>query len=510
LLNGPDDAFMELQSNGLSRRDDEEKAGRVAVVDIGSNTVRLVVYDAPMRLPIPLFNEKAQCALGRGLAETGRLNPKGVAAALDSLARFIRLAEAMEVGRLDLVATAAVRDAADGAEFVAEIERRFGKLVTVLSGAEEARLAALGVLSGIPQADGILGDLGGGSLDLVALEDGSFADHATLPLGHLRLAEFADDDAAAPAELVDRQLAAVPWLGTSPGRTFYAVGGAWRALARIFIEQTGHPLHVVDNFSIVAVEARHLAEVIAGLSAESVDRIPVISRSRLESVPAAATVMRALIDLCSPKQVVFSGFSMREGQLLQGLPAELRQQDPLISACIGFAERTGRFSISGNEILDWMEPLFVDDPRFDRRLCLAACLLSDIGWTEHPDYRAEHAFHRVLRVPFAGLTHRDRVFLALAIFVRYNGDVDAPVVGPVRRLLDGELESVAKSVGLALRLAHTLSGSAPGLLSRTQLKAAPPDLDLHIPSRDLVFVSETVSRRFRTLARSKGLQARIT
>jgi exopolyphosphatase/guanosine-5'-triphosphate,3'-diphosphate pyrophosphatase len=181
----------------------------------------------------------------------------------------------------------------------------------------------------------------------------------------------------------------------------------------------------------------------------------------------------------------------------------------LISACIGFAERTGRFSISGNEILQWMEPLFVDDQHFDRRLCLASCLLSDVGWTEHPDYRAEHAFHRVLRVPFAGLTHRDRVFLALAVFVRYNGDVDSPLVGPVRMLLDDGQRSLAESVGLALRLAHTLSGSAPGLLARTRLKAGRSYLDMRLPAGDAVFVSETVERRFRTLARSKELKARI-
>ena len=373
-----------------------------------------------------MFNEKAQCALGRGLAETGRLNPDGVTVALDSLARFVCLAEAMGVGRLDLVATAAVRDAADGSDFVAEIERRFGVPVAVLSGAEEVRLAALGVLSGIPEADGLLGDLGGGSLDLVALDGGRCGEHATLPLGHLRLGEFASGGTAAIAKFVDENVSNVSWLDAAAGRSLYAIGGAWRAMARIFIDQTGHPLHVVDNFTIDGDEALRLAQLIAGLSAESIDRIPAIPRRRLESVPAAASVLRALIERVAPDRIVFSGFGMREGQLLQGLPAKLRQQDPLISGCIGFAERTGRFSISGNEILQWMEPVLAGDASFDRRLCLAACLLSDIGWTEHPDYRAEHAFHRVLRMPFAGLTHQDRVYLALAIFVRYTATSTRP------------------------------------------------------------------------------------
>ncbi len=487
----------------------DDGPGKVAIVDIGSNTVRLVVYDAPLRLPIPVFNEKAQCELGRGLAATGKLNTEGVETALASLARFINLSMAMGADHLKLIATAAVREASDGPDFVAEIKNRFGLNVQVLSGPQEAKLAARGLLSGIPKADGLVGDLGGGSLDLVALDKGEFGDQGTLPLGHLRLAEALEDGHEAGREMINDSLESLPWIKKARGRTLYAIGGSWRALARIFIDQIGHPLHVVDNFTIRQDEALRLSKVIAGLSRDSMKRIPGIPRRRMETLPAASMVMEALIRIIEPKSLTFSGFGMREGQLLEILPDKLSEKDPLIDACKSFADRTGRFALHGNEILEWMTPLFEEEKPGERRLRFAACLLSDIGWNEHPDYRAEHAFHRVLRIPFAGLTHPNRVLLAEAVYVRYNGDPDSKLVSPVRSLLDPAQQAWVNVVGLALRLAHTLSGSAPGLLSQSRLNVGSKKLTLKVPEDSEIFVSETVERRLKTLARTVGLKSSI-
>ncbi len=483
--------------------------GKVAIIDIGSNTLRLVVYDAPMRLPIPMFNEKAQCELGRGQAVSGRLNPAGVELAYASLSRFINLSHAMGVDHLELVATAAVRDASDGADFVAEVKRRFGLDVQVLSGAEEAKLAAMGLLSGVPQADGIVGDLGGGSLDLVGLDAGTFAEQGTLPLGHLRLADVTGNGQMAARKLIAENLAGLPWIKQAKGRSLYAIGGSWRALARIFISQIDHPLHVVDNFTLRRSDALHLSRLVADQSKDSLQRIPGIARRRMESLPAASMVLQALIEVIEPQSVTFSGFGMREGQLLKILPDEIRQQDTLIDACKSYSERMGRFAIKGNEILEWMSPLFEQEAPGERRLRLAACLLSDIGWSEHPDYRAEHAFHRVLRIPFAGLTHPNRVLLAEAVYVRYNGDPDSMLVAPVRSLLDSAQQSWVQVVGLALRLAHTLSGSAPGLLEQTRLKVGDSKLTLVVPEGSKLFVSESIERRLKTLGRSLGLKGAI-
>ena len=409
--------------------------GRVGVVDIGSNTVRLVVYDSPLRLPVPIYNEKTTCQLARGMEASGRLDRAGKQAAMQSLARFTRLARAMGVEKLELVATAAVRDATDGLQFATEIEQAFALPVTVLTGAEEARMAALGLLSGVPDADGMLADLGGGSLDLVMLDNGAFADFATVPLGHLRLSEAASGDPNKAADIVAERLAGVPWLGAVKDRTFYAVGGSWRTLARVFIDQTGYPLHVVDGFTLDADEAWRLAHVVGHLGAESLKRIPGVPRQRTQALPFAALVLEYLVAASRVRRLVFSSFGMREGRLLEMLPEELRRQDPLIAGAAGMAERTGRFPVDADGIMAWLEPVLAGRDDGERRLALAATLLSDIGWDEHPDYRAEHAYLRALRLPFAGLSHADRVFIALVIFVRYNGSPANPLVTPVKRLL---------------------------------------------------------------------------
>ncbi|MEE8393749.1 MAG: Ppx/GppA family phosphatase [Rhodospirillales bacterium] len=485
------------------------KAGRVGVVDIGSNTVRLVVYDTPTRLPIPMFNEKARCGLGEGLGKSRKLNKEGVARAMEAMARFVHLAGAMGVERLDVVATSAVREAKDGPAFAAQLEKRFGCRVEVLSGAEEARLAALGLLSGVPDADGLLGDLGGGSLDLVVIDHGAFGQYATTPLGHLRLAEEARGKPKKAQSFIARHLDGLSFIKEIKGRTFYAVGGSWRGLARLFIEQTNYPLHVIDNYTISRGDALKLSRLIAGLGPKSMTRVAGISPRRLENLPLAAMAMEALVEMARPKEVVFSGFGLREGQLLKGLPGGLRDQDPLISGCATLAEHSGRFSISGDEIMEWMGPMFAGETPRERRLRYAACLLADIGWSEHPDYRAEHVFHRVLRLPFAGLSHRDRVLLAEAVFVRYNGDPWARVVAPVRNMLDDEQLSWGRTVGLALRLGHTISGSAPGLLAETSVRLNERKLILGLNGKEELFASEAVKRRLKTLARSMGLKGRI-
>jgi len=492
---------------------DADTSGRVAVVDIGSNTVRMVVYDAPARLPIPVFNEKATCELAKGLDETGRLNPAGVTEALRSMRRFHLLSQSMGVEKMALVATAAVREAEDGNDFVARIKEIVGEPVSVLSGLEEARLSALSLLSGRPNADGLLADVGGGSVDLIELKKGAFGNSATLPLGHLRLRELAGDNPVKAGAIVAKKLANIDWLADIQGCSLFLAGGSCRALARVFIGQLDHPLHVIDGFKVRRGDTRRLCELVASLGPASLRRIPGISKSRGALLPYAAAVVGGLLSACRAKKTVFSGFGMREGQLLEMLPKSVRKQDPLLAGCAAMAERTGRFSISGEEIFDWIAPLFPKARNAKSRLRMAACMLSDIGWSEHPDYRAEHAFLRVLRLPFAGLIHRERAFLAFTMFVRYDGDPENTQVSPIRSMLKNGDADCARSIGLALRLAFTLSGAAPGLLPRTKLKVDDGKVLILLPKGETadgdIFISEGVERRLEELASSLGLKGQF-
>lgn len=487
-----------------------EPSGRVAVVDIGSNSVRLVVYDAPMRLPIPMYNEKSQCALGRGMGESGRLHPDGVKCALRSLRRFVGLANAMGVASLDLVATAAVREAKDGPDFIAKVHDMLDLDITVLSGEDEAKYAALGLLMGVPKADGVIGDLGGGSLDLVGLNDGEFDKSATFALGHLRLSEASKGDPERARSLVDKTLSELGWLKKVKGRTLYAAGGSWRAIARIIIDQTNHPLHVVDNFAIDADTARGILHLISGSGRHSLELIPGVPKKRIDTLPFAAAALEGMLNASKAKMLQFSGFGMREGVLLSALPDDMRHQDPLISACKTMVERTGRFALHGREIQNWVAPLFPNESPAEERLRYAACLMSDIGWNEHADYRAEHTYMRALRVPYAGLNHSDRALIASSLYVRQDGDMGDPLIRPILGLLDmGQLTWI-RVTGLALRLAHTISGGAPGLLAQTKLRVSKDKLFLSVADdHRAALVSEAVERRLKTLAKALGKKGKV-
>jgi exopolyphosphatase/guanosine-5'-triphosphate,3'-diphosphate pyrophosphatase len=477
----------------------------IAIVDIGSNSVRLVVYDGRTRAPVPLFNEKAVCGLGQGLQQTGRLNPDGVAEALQMVGRFVRLARAMDVGILDVLATAAVRDASDGAAFVAAIEEQCDIDVTVLAGEEEARLAAMGVLCSTPNADGAVADLGGGSLELVALDHGRFAGlSTTFPLGVLRLSDASNGQRAVAEMLIDKHFSSLKWWTRTHQRPLYAVGGAWRALARLCIAQTGHPLHVLDNFTLPADEAIDLAELISRQSFRSLDKVPGLSKKRQQHLPLAALLLEKILKYARPSRLVFSVYGMREGRFYQHLNQESRSWDPLLAACADMARTAGRFPEHGQEIMDWMAPLLPFETAHQKRMREAACLLGDVFWNEHPDYRAEQAFLRVFRLPFMGLGHKDRALLALAIHARYGGDDTLPQAADARGLLSEEEQKRALLIGMALRLGHGLSGGVPGLLPTTGLSIDGKQVILSLPKDDPAFAPDLTDRRYDRLAKLAG------
>ena len=501
--------------------------GRVAVIDVGSNSLRLVVFEPLGATLIPLLNEKIMCGLGRGLDSSGRLHPAGVELAYPNLQRFVALARALEADHLAIIATAAVREALDGRAFAAEIERQTGVPVRIIDGAEEARLSAAGVLAGIPDAEGVVADLGGGSVELVAVDGGAWPEireGITLPLGVLRLSELGDSRKKIVDE-IDRAIAGARMLGAARGRSLYLVGGAWRAIARLHMEQTRYPLHIIHHYTIRRRAAESFLEVIGGLSRRSLDRVSAINRRRLELLPLAALVLHRLVTAGRPDRVVFSAFGLREGYaygLLQGEP----RQDPLLAAAVAIAASQsrwhhphasppprvgeGRVGADGDRLQQWTAPVFPNLDASMRRLHRAACWLSDIAWTEHPDYRAEHAFTRALRMPVAAIGHRERAFIALALHSRYGGTDDDPVKAVLPQLLDEAGAAEARSLGRALRLAYTLCGGALDLLAQVRLSRGGDGVMLELPAEGNLFSGEAVQRRLDALARSLGVSARTT
>jgi exopolyphosphatase / guanosine-5'-triphosphate,3'-diphosphate pyrophosphatase len=478
---------------------------RIAVIDIGSNSLRLVVFERLGATLLPLLNEKVMCGLGRGIARTGRLNREGVELALANLQRFVALARALKVDHLTGIATAAVRDASDGQAFAAEIERQCGLPVRIVDGAEEARLSAAGVLAGIPGADGVVGDLGGGSVELVRIAGGkepAIGEGISLPLGPLRLAEFADSPRAM-LDAIKRSVASAGLLRTAYGKPLFLVGGAWRAIARLHMEQAHYPLHIIHQYTVPRRSAEAFLEVLAGMSRRSLERIITVNRKRLELVPLAALILRELIAVGAPERIVFSAYGLREGYAYGLLPAQ-PDIDPLIAACIGVAISQSPGRSDGDLLERWTAPIFGEWPAVSRRLHRAACWLSDIAWTEHPDYRAEQAFTRSLRMPIGAISHQERVFIASVLHARYGGAPDDPIKAPTRSLLDDREATEARSLGLALRLAYTLCGGALDLLHEVELSRTNGAIVLELPTGGL-FQGEAVERRFAALGRALGL-----
>jgi len=481
----------------------------VAVIDIGSNSVRLVVYDGQTRTPIPLHNEKAICALGKGLEKTGKLNPDGIKMAYDTVGRFVKIARALGARNIDALGTAAVRDASDGKAFAKALSRKAKIDIQILSGKQEAQRSALGVLCGIPDAEGIVADLGGGSLELVKVGGRRMSEHTTMPLGLLRLSEAAGGDREKALAIIDKALEKQKWVTKQKDQTLYAVGGAWRSLARVCIAQMNYPLHVLDNFTLERQQAISLFEVISRLSQRSLEQIKGVSRARLATLPLGAAVLERLLEVAKPRALVFSIYGMREGQFFKDLPAHVRKQDPIVSLAEEMARAAGRSTEAGYESFKWMTPLFPEEGPKQKKLRLAACLLRDVWWTEHPDYRAEQAFLRVLRLPFLGLGHEDRAALALALYYRYQSEPSEPIIEQAHALLAESRIQRLRTFGLSMRLAYALSAGAAGWVRKTSLKITGDKLVLRVPQGEPMFRTGSYERRLKRLADHMGLIAQI-
>ena len=480
---------------------------RCAVVDLGSNSVRLVVFEGLDRNPTSIFNEKAVLRLGRGLQDTGRLNAEGVTQALTVMARYAAIARAMKAEPFEVLATAAVRDAANGAAFVADLEARMpGVPIRILSGEQEAAFSADGLLCGMPGADGLLADIGGGSLELVRLDRGVRGAALTLPLGVIRLADRAGGDLDRARALADKDLDTAAGLDMVAGRDLYLVGGAWRALARVHMAQSGYPLNMVQAYTLTPQAARELAAGISGSPKRILERMSGMPRRRVEDLPYAAVVLRRLLRSTGAGRIVFSALGLREGWYMQRLSAEMRAEDPMLSAGQALSRRLGRDQGMPPALLAWTAGLFPDETPQSHRLREAACWMSDAGSHDHPEYRAEQSFLRVLRQPGSGMSHPARAFLATVLALRYDAEPEAEFLAPARALMVPESWRTATVLGMGLRLAYTLSAGTPDLLAGTELRAG-QSLMLRLTPGTGVFAGESVTRRLDRLAQVLGVAA---
>jgi exopolyphosphatase/guanosine-5'-triphosphate,3'-diphosphate pyrophosphatase len=484
----------------------------IGVVDIGSNSVRLVVYEGAVRSPTPIFNEKVLCGLGRQVGSTGHLGKEAIDCALDALRRFKAIARILGVKNIWAIATAACRDASDGPDFIARGERALGASIHVLSGQREAELAAFGILMGFRAPDGFAGDLGGGSLEVLEVKGEALRQSATLPLGGLRLLDASDGRIDEALEITDGQLGRVPWLDGGRNRAFYAVGGTWRAIAKLHMESIGYPLRVMHGYTMPTEEAIEFCEQIRKLrKLSTMPGIEDVSRQRREVLPYGALVLERLLKRLEPSVVHFSVFGIREGLLYSLLSEAERRKDPLLSFCAEYARLRSRSAEHARELCAWTDPLFEPpgpkESEEERRLRYAACLLSDISWRAHPDYRGEQSLILIAHAALGGIDHPGRVFMALTSYFRHTGTGGDPegegrdgLSDQLRTILPRRLYRRARIIGAAIRAAHMLSIGRPGIIDETPLAYERNKLVLTIPRAYAALDGERLRRRFTALA----------
>lgn len=478
-----------------------------AVIDVGSNSVRLVVYRIDGRAMTSILNEKVMAGLGRGGARTGALSKDGVEQALRALRRFATLIEALQIKDVFAVGTAAVREAKDGREFAARMEAESGIKLRILSGDDEARLSALGVSAGAPDAKGLVGDLGGASLELIEISPKGVGRGETFPLGPLTLMD-GEFDYARTSKQVEQVLERTKLLGKRGG-DFYAVGGAWRALGRIDIALTNHPLGVLHHHEMSRNEVMKVVDAVRKQSRRSLERLEEAAAKRAETLPYAAVVLEHVMQAGQFDRVVLSAFGLREGVLLERMSAEALATHPLIAAAEALAGRWSRSRSFGLALEEWIAPMFAGQAYvFPRKreevLRGAAARLADVGGPLHPDQRIEIMFDLILRAPLAAISHEERAFLAAAIHHRYTKSPPRHA-DAYMRLLSDERQAAASALGAALRLGADLSGRSEPLLAAVDVEAVDGRLILRVKKKAAHLITDTVHRRLEFAAAGLGL-----
>ena len=489
------------------------EAAPVGIVDIGSNSVRLVAYQALTRAPTPIFNEKAMCGLGRGVVTTGRLMDDAVEKALKALRRYRALCDTMGVGDIEVIATAAARDAQNGPAFLDAARGAIRCDIKLLSGRREAELSALGVVSAVHEPDGVVGDLGGGSLELIDVRREHLGKGVTLPLGGLALMDASRRSTREAIRIARKAIATAKPLENLKGRTFYAVGGTWRSLAKLHMRQRNYPLGVMHNYRIQTSEAADFAELVEHIDSEAIEDIDVVSTARRPLLAYGAIVLDEIIRRAKPREIVISAAGVREGMLFERLTEKERQIDPLMSASRELETTFARSPGYGDDLIAWTDAFVqsgaVDETDDEQRLRHAACLLSDIAWRAHPEYRSQRAINIVTQGAFVSIDHPGRAFLAMAIVFRHEGPEGGEDVSMLRALLTTRMYQRARVLGAAMRVGYLLSASIPGVLPRTKLRMRDGGIVLSLPRDYADLVSDRVQGRLKALARLIGVEAQV-
>lgn len=498
---------MSLQSAFWDKAETAMSAGAngtpVAMLDIGSNSVRLVVYEGLARALTPLFNEKASCSLGRGVAASGRIAEENLALALQAIRRFALITRLMNVSDVHVIATSAVREAENGGDFMGEVTSLMRQQGIVLTGAEEAHYAALGVVSGIPGFEGVVGDLGGGSLEFSLLTEGADAPGETMQLGAIRLQDDSNMSPSKAFKLAQKQLRTSNVVLPGKMRDFCAIGGTWRSLAKLLQIRQKYPLHMVHNFVAQKADILELCNELID-KGDATAGLSEISSSRRPLLPYGAAALAAVMDRGEFEQVYFSALGVREGYLYAQLTVEEQARHPLREATHDINNLRSRTPAYAVELFGFTTKFIsttglVENER-DRLWREAACSLSDIGWRGHPDYRGEQSVDLVAYSALTGIDHPGRAFIAEALAVRYMGLRHSAISHKLADLVGEEGHQRARTLGALFRMAYVLAAAVPDILPQLDFRTNGKVLEILIPQPIAFLDSARLRSRIKQLA----------
>lgn len=471
-----------------------------AVIDIGSNTVRLVVYSGPRRSPNVWLNEKVTARLGRDLAESGAIPPEAEKLALDGLERFAAILRDLGVSDVATVATAAARDASNGPAFIAKV-RKLGLEPRVLTGGEEATASAFGVIGAFPGAKGVVADLGGGSLELVSVENGDCHHGESLPLGTLRLPALRAAGAEAFDAAIKAEMKKVDWAHAHEG-PLYLVGGTWRAMAIFAMHKADYPLSDPQAYCFEPDEAMQLAMQLARADPDVLTDISGISSSRAAGLPNAAAMLQVMLHELSPEALVISAWGLREGLLFQRLDPTAREQDPLLSAVTHFATPRGSDITDATLKCAWTAEAVDGRNRGSERIRLAATLLTQAAARIEPNMRLRHSTDWALEKRWVGLDHTGRAMMAQCLCASCGSP---KIVPAYLELASEEQLHRASAWGLANRLCRKIGAGTRISLISSALKREGDTLVLRIDPSRKHMMAETVRTELANLADWLGL-----
>lgn len=489
----------------IQKNKSKAKAEHIAVIDIGSNSIRLVMYDKLGRYPYPLFDERVAAKLGDGLDKTGKIDTSNSKMALEALSRFAQILKSLDPNKIIVVATAVLRRAKNAQGFLKSAEKILNHKIDVITPEEEALFMVNGLTNGMPDLTGLVVDLGGGSTEIAYVKKGEILNSTSLAIGHL---------STISSDKIRQKINEVSWLKKLNGQHLFGIGGSFRAIGNTYLRNSNYPVKILHGLHIKSEERDG---IIAKL--ENGDRPPGIPQGRHASIGMAATIIRHLFDAANCNDLVISGTSIRDGLVLSFQKANYKKRDPLHLVCKELANKNSRIAGEGKLIHKFLKKaatasaemvLKKSELQHKKRLIRAVCLLANICWHEPSEKRGKIAFERILSLPVYGLSHKERVWLGMALFHRYEG-IRTPLnsITSADKILTSSEQQYALAIGLGLRFTSIFCAGYVDFLSDAKLSVSGKRLIIFLKQDMIDLMDFHSKRRFQTFAETLSLQSEI-